>query len=50
MKARDLSKLWGDCICDDDLSVLSDECRPEIERRLESLGRRFILTDFEGVK
>ena len=48
VKARDISKLWGERISDDDLSVLSDECRPDIERRLMALGRRFVISDFEG--
>jgi len=50
VKARNLSEIWGDRIRVDDLSILSDDCRLEISRRLTNLGRRFILSDFEAVK
>jgi len=49
VKVRDLSKIWGDRIRANDLSILSDECRVDVENRLSSLGRRFVLTDFEQV-
>ena len=50
VKARDLSEIWGDRIRANDLSILSDDCRVDVESRLSNLGRRFILTDFEQAK
>jgi len=50
VKARDLSEIWGDRIRVNDLSILSDECRFDVSRRLADLGRRFVLSDFEGIK
>jgi len=47
VKAKDLSELWGEKIRKNASSILSIECKSEIEKKLNKLGRRFIVSDFE---
>tara|TARA_B100000780_G_scaffold262659_1_gene215970 strand:- start:4198 stop:4998 length:801 start_codon:yes stop_codon:yes gene_type:complete len=49
IKARDLTEVWGEQITQNDLSILTNECKENIDSKLSILQRRFDITDFEEV-
>ena len=47
VSARDLTQFWLERLAEDRLYLLDGESRTWVEPRLEELGRRFVISDFE---
>ncbi len=47
VKAREIYKIWGNQIENDDLSILSKNCLKKVKKKLNMLERRFSIIDFE---
>ncbi len=49
VKARDISNIWGEVIRLNPTNILSNECRDSVKNKLNSLGRAFLISDFEDI-
>jgi len=47
IKARDLFSIWGDIMKTKPLALLNESSRIKVDEKLQTLGRRFELLDFE---
>lgn len=50
IKARDISNIWREVIKEAPTKVLSKECANEVQNKLDTIGRRFLISDFEGAE
>jgi aminoglycoside 3-N-acetyltransferase len=48
IKVRDISNIWGEVIKEAPTKILSKECANEVQNKLDTIGRRFLISDFEG--
>mgnify|MGYP000088286293 CR=1 FL=1 len=48
IKVRDISNIWGEVIKEAPTKILSKECANEVQNKLDIIGRRFLISDFEG--
>ena len=48
IKVRDISNIWGEVIKEAPTKILSKECANEVQNKLDTIGRRYLISDFEG--